>query len=144
MAVDTHGRSRSGHSWLYYHHCFGSAKFWGSGNYRWRHQAWLGGQQAGPDSTPRKTIVLCMPGSHVKQAGRSEEHTSELQSLMRISYAVFCLQKNNIHHTVLSITTDVTALNVEQEPLTRVPRNDTSRRHENQTVRDTVTTPCTH
>src|SRR3546814_10292486 len=26
---------------------------------------------------------------------RSEEHTSELQSLMRISYAVFCLQKNN-------------------------------------------------
>src|SRR3546814_4423019 len=31
---------------------------------------------------------------------RSEEHTSELQSLMRISYAVFCLQKKNINtHT---------------------------------------------
>src|SRR3546814_9612502 len=29
--------------------------------------------------------------------GRSEEHTSELQSLMRISYAVFCLQKKNQH-----------------------------------------------
>src|SRR3546814_10731030 len=29
---------------------------------------------------------------------RSEEHTSELQSLMRISYAVFCLKKKN-HHT---------------------------------------------
>src|SRR3546814_10618311 len=28
-------------------------------------------------------------------ADRSEEHTSELQSLMRISYAVFCLKKNN-------------------------------------------------
>src|SRR3546814_3521522 len=28
---------------------------------------------------------------------RSEEHTSELQSLMRISYAVFCLKKNIIH-----------------------------------------------
>src|SRR3546814_3166493 len=28
-------------------------------------------------------------------ATRSEEHTSELQSLMRISYAVFCLKKNN-------------------------------------------------
>src|SRR3546814_8054179 len=27
------------------------------------------------------------------EAGRSEEHTSELQSLMRISYAVFCLKK---------------------------------------------------
>src|SRR3546814_9052810 len=31
---------------------------------------------------------------------RSEEHTSELQSLMRISYAVFCLkQKNTANHT---------------------------------------------
>src|SRR3546814_2619658 len=30
---------------------------------------------------------------------RSEEHTSELQSLMRISYAVFCLQKKNNTHT---------------------------------------------
>src|SRR3546814_2714768 len=29
-------------------------------------------------------------------AGRSEEHTSELQSLMRISYAVFCLKKKKI------------------------------------------------
>src|SRR3546814_9446359 len=29
--------------------------------------------------------------------GRSEEHTSELQSLMRISYAVFCLKKTNIN-----------------------------------------------
>src|SRR3546814_2641789 len=29
----------------------------------------------------------------VSEAGRSEEHTSELQSLMRISYAVFCLKK---------------------------------------------------
>src|SRR3546814_4495201 len=32
------------------------------------------------------------PG-HVEQTERSEEHTSELQSLMRISYAVFCLKK---------------------------------------------------
>src|SRR3546814_8905154 len=30
---------------------------------------------------------------------RSEEHTSELQSLMRISYAVFCLNKKNANHT---------------------------------------------
>src|SRR3546814_4666442 len=35
----------------------------------------------------------------IKDAVRSEEHTSELQSLMRISYAVFCLKKktNNSH-----------------------------------------------
>src|SRR3546814_3431536 len=32
-------------------------------------------------------------------ADRSEEHTSELQSLMRISYAVFCLKKKKKHHT---------------------------------------------
>src|SRR3546814_4944190 len=31
---------------------------------------------------------------------RSEEHTSELQSLMRISYAVFCLKKKKILHTI--------------------------------------------
>src|SRR3546814_10636012 len=31
----------------------------------------------------------------VDKAARSEEHTSELQSLMRISYAVFCLKKKN-------------------------------------------------
>src|SRR3546814_3836658 len=30
-----------------------------------------------------------------RRDGRSEEHTSELQSLMRISYAVFCLKKKN-------------------------------------------------
>src|SRR3546814_7314663 len=35
---------------------------------------------------------------------RSEEHTSELQSLMRISYAVFCLKKKKIHmSTVRSV-----------------------------------------
>src|SRR3546814_2104655 len=31
---------------------------------------------------------------------RSEEHTSELQSLMRISYAVFCLKKKKLQHTI--------------------------------------------
>src|SRR3546814_3600326 len=31
---------------------------------------------------------------------RSEEHTSELQSLMRISYAVFCLKKKNMKHNI--------------------------------------------
>src|SRR3546814_5627707 len=36
--------------------------------------------------------------------GRSEEHTSELQSLMRISYAVFCLKKKlNVLSLILSI-----------------------------------------
>src|SRR3546814_9562163 len=33
-----------------------------------------------------------------RNSGRSEEHTSELQSLMRISYAVFCLKTKNTHN----------------------------------------------
>src|SRR3546814_4124801 len=47
--------------------------------------------------------AVCAPGQHsiengitvpmADMTGRSEEHTSELQSLMRISYAVFCLKK---------------------------------------------------
>src|SRR3546814_8085558 len=39
-----------------------------------------------------------------RAAGRSEEHTSELQSLMRISYAVFCLKKKKITHHKLIIS----------------------------------------
>src|SRR3546814_2914896 len=35
------------------------------------------------------------------QQPRSEEHTSELQSLMRISYAVFCLKKKKTTHTAV-------------------------------------------
>src|SRR3546814_10885811 len=46
--------------------------------------------------TPRDGRVKAGMGSAfvlLEQPARSEEHTSELQSLMRISYAVFCLQK---------------------------------------------------
>src|SRR3546814_2517355 len=39
---------------------------------------------------------LVVPGVFGNRLRRSEEHTSELQSLMRISYAVFCLKKKNI------------------------------------------------
>src|SRR3546814_9768126 len=46
------------------------------------------------DAEERRSIRT-RPGSPLPPVliGRSEEHTSELQSLMRISYAVFCLQK---------------------------------------------------
>src|SRR3546814_9181139 len=50
----------------------------------------------------------CPASRSPRAARRSEEHTSELQSLMRISYAVFCLQKkktnkhkSNCHRTQL-------------------------------------------
>src|SRR3546814_10765679 len=41
------------------------------------------------------TVEGAADGAMEAAEGRSEEHTSELQSLMRISYAVFCLKKNN-------------------------------------------------
>src|SRR3546814_6724143 len=43
-------------------------------------------------------LLHCMRSKHMCGADRSEEHTSELQSLMRTSYAVFCLQKTNRTH----------------------------------------------
>src|SRR3546814_1250308 len=42
-------------------------------------------------------ITLIVRGEDLRDSTRSEEHTSELQSLMRISYAVFCLKKKNKH-----------------------------------------------
>src|SRR3546814_7909083 len=39
--------------------------------------------------------TVAYPGPSMPTILRSEEHTSELQSLMRISYAVFCLEKHN-------------------------------------------------
>src|SRR3546814_5424101 len=50
--------------------------------------------RGGPASQQRKR-----QGKPATGTGRSEEHTSELQSLMRISYAVFCLKKNNRQDT---------------------------------------------
>src|SRR3546814_7926043 len=44
-----------------------------------------------PDVEKEEGVACCY-------AKRSEEHTSELQSLMRISYAVFCLKKKNSYH----------------------------------------------
>src|SRR3546814_6527509 len=43
----------------------------------------------GPSPAPERPAR----GRHPRPTARSEEHTSELQSLMRISYAVFCLKK---------------------------------------------------
>src|SRR3546814_9620286 len=77
--------------------------------YRHRHPA----RADGP------AVPLVQPGGHLddtavrrhRPGARSEEHTSELQSLMRISYAVFCLKKkkkpiiNQHQHSNQYITT---------------------------------------
>src|SRR3546814_5338556 len=58
--------------------------------------------RAGGQLRPRR-----QPAPGLSARGRSEEHTSELQSLMRISYAVFCLKKktnrNNEHTEIRQI-----------------------------------------
>src|SRR3546814_8890983 len=45
------------------------------------------------DARAKQTVAFGLERAVVNCFGRSEEHTSELQSLMRISYAVFCLKK---------------------------------------------------
>src|SRR3546814_1656423 len=53
---------------------------------------------ASPHPTSARAPLLDLPlfrQWHALLSARSEEHTSELQSLMRISYAVFCLTKKN-------------------------------------------------
>src|SRR3546814_968455 len=58
------------------------------------------GKIIGRSRRPIKASTLAMDRS------RSEEHTSELQSLMRISYAVFCLKKKKTKHIQTKAHTD--------------------------------------
>src|SRR3546814_5916509 len=76
-------------------------------------------QRQGPEDRPlsalppgaleqlcRRRRALPLPaGGHARRSrSRSEEHTSELQSLMRISYAVFCLQKKHSNTIPTTVT----------------------------------------
>src|SRR3546814_9437825 len=70
--------------------------------YPYRHPAGLGGHartiELRRDRTRSKQSfmhALVFDGDLIVTILRSEEHTSELQSLMRISYAVLCLKKKN-------------------------------------------------
>src|SRR3546814_8559984 len=60
----------------------------GAGGLEKRHEGLLGSFWPRSRGDAAYGRMLC-------QSGRSEEHTSELQSLMRISYADFCLQNKN-------------------------------------------------
>src|SRR3546814_20091538 len=60
---------------------------------------------------PVRHVVHCVPrllrgrAQQIRrEIRRSEEHTSELQSLMRISYAVFCLKKKTVIKTIINTT----------------------------------------
>src|SRR3546814_10559840 len=65
-----------------------------------RHRAEMGSGAiegvAGPEAANNAAAQTAFIPTLSLGIPRSEEHTSELQSLMRISYAVFCLKKNNI------------------------------------------------
>src|SRR3546814_10428194 len=50
-----------------------------------------------PNLSLGQPVILAPGDPCLDDPTRSEEHTSELQSLMRISYAVFCLKKKKIH-----------------------------------------------
>src|SRR3546814_9061203 len=57
---------------------------------------------------PRELASILAPKRRRRFSGsieliRSEEHTSELQSLMRISYAVFCLKKKTLHFSLIDL-----------------------------------------
>src|SRR3546814_7131991 len=56
----------------------------------------------------RSISRIAIPPMIRAHATRSEEHTSELQSLMRISYAVFCLTKKKIHNKQHNRTQELT------------------------------------
>src|SRR3546814_2236352 len=67
---------------------------------------------------------LCPSAPECTNSSRSEEHTSELQSLMRISYAVFCLKKKKKHKelhirnklTILFETNNIIACRDKRQP----------------------------
>src|SRR3546814_2068480 len=66
---------------------------------------WASNRCWSPKACASRSLMLAKPTPVDSVAppvvGRSEEHTSELQSLMRTSYAVFCLKKINIHNQAI-------------------------------------------
>src|SRR3546814_3307852 len=70
-----------------------------------------------PMAMPSVTVMVLNstgvpPAARMPALARSEEHTSELQSLMRISYAVFCLKKKKHHKQQKSLTYE----QIQQQP----------------------------
>src|SRR3546814_2912140 len=97
-------------------------------SHRWRRRPEPGAYRR-PDAhhgNDQKNWRLRHRWGHTRSGGvRSEEHTSELQSLMRISYAVFCLQKKtstNIMLTPKSSESFCTSLSTSQ-PMTTCSRD---------------------
>src|SRR3546814_2890624 len=75
-----------------------AASAWRRFSATFRFAVWNGfASQAASDATMTKSIIIFaarLSMVDLQNMARSDEHTSELQSLMRISYAVFCLNKH--------------------------------------------------
>src|SRR3546814_6582306 len=70
------------------------------------------------EASPR-VRALPFGGGLAQRRPRSEEHTSELQSLMRSSYAVFCLKKKNTtRRTCVILLTETACLNEHKDGYT--------------------------
>src|SRR3546814_6572362 len=73
------------------------------------------------NAPPRRAHELCRSGDSASACGgehihhRSEEHTSELQSLIRISYAVFCLKKKNKQYLKRHNITKIKSKKIQQQ-----------------------------
>src|SRR3546814_2749755 len=103
MGLMRAGKNRVGHERHYSAACAslrrGKAPIWGPGRV-FERQFWQEKKAMGRARrsfklrlSPAGLDVLIDSHCHLIRVTRSEEHTSELQSLMRISYAVFCLKK---------------------------------------------------
>src|SRR3546814_267094 len=81
-----------------------------------------GGRPARSASTPSASAEygVCVAGLQTT-VQRSEEHTSELQSLMRISYAVFCLKNKSNSYLIMSIIVVIRSID-QKMPCTTTPQ----------------------
>src|SRR3546814_5233619 len=73
-----------------------------------------------------RDVVLDGRVAVLDQRHRSEEHTSELQSLMRISYAVFCLKKKTTYQTTNLRITQTKSLPRTQRHTPTIPTTSTN------------------
>src|SRR3546814_3339513 len=80
-------------------------------------QLWAGKErrtpQCGTSQATKVRFKNCRFSTRLQGPRRSEEHTSELQSLLRISYAVFCLKKKTIHSRSSVINHYTSTLNIK-------------------------------
>src|SRR3546814_7947262 len=79
-----------------------------------------------PATTGNDTPAPETIGQTLRGIGRSEEHTSELQSLMRISYAVFCLKKKKNFTITKTTHNKIPSISTLKQKYTRYIRHRTN------------------